>query len=165
MISRSGVGFTKFAFTKFLLKQNFKLAKVQVTFFKSHSYSTCVITAELQWYHPVLEIPTGPPVRGRQLWRRTGNFLLIFLWFYVYDLRFKAWGPTTFLTEFPTLISPFLFLTMTTTHLIWWLSLQRLLPPHWKPLHVSVFALQFSADIYIYQFPCYSPADFIIYQH
>ena len=24
----------------------------------------------------VLEIPTGPPVRGRQLWRRTGNFLL-----------------------------------------------------------------------------------------
>ena len=53
--------------------------------------------------HSVLEIPTGPPVRGRQLWRRTGNFLLIFLWFYVYDLRFKTWGPTTFLTEFPTL--------------------------------------------------------------
>ena len=51
----------------------------------------------------VLEIPTGPPVRGRQLWRRTGNFLLIFLQFYVYDLRFKAWGPTTFLTEFQTL--------------------------------------------------------------
>ena len=51
----------------------------------------------------VLEIPTGPPVRGRQLWRRTGNFLLIFLWFYVYDLRLKTWGPTTFLTEFPTL--------------------------------------------------------------
>ena len=50
-----------------------------------------------------LEIPTGPPVRGRQLWRRTGNFLLIFLWFYVYDLRFKARGPTTFLAEFPTL--------------------------------------------------------------
>ena len=51
----------------------------------------------------VLEIPTGPPVRGRQLWRRTGNFLLIFLQFYVYDLRFKQWGPTTFLTEFQTL--------------------------------------------------------------
>ena len=34
----------------------------------------------------VLEIPTGPPVRGRQLWRRTGNFLLIFLQFYVYNL-------------------------------------------------------------------------------
>ena len=44
----------------------------------------------------VLEIPTGSPVWGRQLWRRTGNFLLIFLQFYVYDLRFKAWGPTTF---------------------------------------------------------------------
>ena len=53
----------------------------------------------------VLEIPTGPPVRGRQLWRRTGNFSLIFLWFYVYDLRFKTWGPTTFLTEFPTLVT------------------------------------------------------------
>ena len=27
---------------------------------------------------PVLEIPTGPPVRGWQLWRRTGNFLRFF---------------------------------------------------------------------------------------
>ena len=33
---------------------------------------------------------------GLRPWRRTGNFLLIFLQFYVYDLRFKAWGPTTF---------------------------------------------------------------------
>ena len=55
--------------------------------------------------HPVLEIPTGPPVRGRQLWRRTENFLLIFLQFCVYDLRFKAWGPTTFFTEFQTLVT------------------------------------------------------------
>ena len=31
------------------------------------------------------------------------KFLLIFLQFYVYDLRFKAWGPKTFLTEFQTL--------------------------------------------------------------
>ena len=54
--------------------------------------------------YTVLEIPTGPSVRGRQLWRRTGNFLVIFLQFYVYDLKFKAWGPTTFLTEFQTLI-------------------------------------------------------------
>ena len=52
----------------------------------------------------VLEIPTGPPVRGQQLWRRTGNFLLILLQFYDYDLRFKARGPTTFLTEFQTLV-------------------------------------------------------------
>ena len=52
---------------------------------------------------PVSEILTGPPVRDRQLWRRTGNFLLIFLQFYVYVLRFKAWGPTTFLTKFQTL--------------------------------------------------------------
>ena len=28
---------------------------------------------------PVLEIPTGSPVRDQQLWSRTGNFLLIFL--------------------------------------------------------------------------------------
>ena len=48
----------------------------------------------------VLEIPTGPPVQGWQLWRRTGTFLLIFLQFYVYDMRFKAWGPTTFLQSF-----------------------------------------------------------------
>ena len=51
----------------------------------------------------VLEIPTGLSVRGRQLWRGTWDFLLIFLQFYVYDFRFKAWGPTTFLTEFQTL--------------------------------------------------------------
>ena len=46
-------------------------------------------------HQTVLEIPTGLPVRGRQLWRRTGIFFLIFIQFYVYDLRFKAWGPTT----------------------------------------------------------------------
>ena len=57
------------------------------------------------WPQAVLEIPIGPPVRGRQLWRRTGNILLIFPQLYVYDLRFKAWGPTTFLTEFQTLAS------------------------------------------------------------
>ena len=37
----------------------------------------------------VLEIPTGPPVRGRQLWRKTENFLLKFLQFHVYDLRLR----------------------------------------------------------------------------
>ena len=52
----------------------------------------------------VLEIPRGPPVQGQQLCRRTRNFLLIFLQFYVYNLRFKAWGPTTFSTEFQTLV-------------------------------------------------------------
>ena len=31
------------------------------------------------------------------------ELLLIFLQFYVNDLRFKAWGPRTFLTEFQTL--------------------------------------------------------------
>ena len=57
----------------------------------------------LYWFVPVLEIPIGPPVRGRQLWR-TGYFLLTFLQFHVYDLRFKVWGPTTFFTEFQTLV-------------------------------------------------------------
>ena len=51
-------------------------------------------------YQIVLEIPTGPPVRGRQLWRRTGNFLLIFLQYDIYDLRFKPWGPTPFWPSF-----------------------------------------------------------------
>ena len=63
-------------------------------------------------FQPVLEIPTGPPLLGQQLWRRTGNFLLIFLQFYVYDLRFKTWGPITFLADFQTLIS-------TSTKLFW----------------------------------------------
>ena len=52
------------------------------------------------WCWPVLEIPTVPPVRGLQLWRRTRNFLLIFLQIHVYYLRFKAWGPTTFWLSF-----------------------------------------------------------------
>ena len=51
-------------------------------------------------YQIVLEIPTGAPVWGRQLWRRTAKFLLIFLKFNVYDLRFKPWGPTTFWLSF-----------------------------------------------------------------
>ena len=51
-------------------------------------------------YQIVLEIPTGLPVWGRQLWRRTGNFLLIFLQFNVNDLKFKPWGPTTFWLSF-----------------------------------------------------------------
>ena len=54
--------------------------------------------------YSTLEMPTGPPVRGRQLRRRTGKFLLIFLQFHVHDLGFKARGPTTFLTEFQTLV-------------------------------------------------------------
>ena len=33
-----------------------------------------------------------------------GFFLLIFLQFHVYDLSFKAWGPTTVLNEFQTLL-------------------------------------------------------------
>ena len=54
-------------------------------------------------WHWLLANSAGPLVQGRQLRRRAGNFLLIFLQFYVYDLRFKTWGPTTFLTEFQTL--------------------------------------------------------------
>ena len=53
--------------------------------------------------HVTSPVSESLPVRGRQLWRRTGNFLLIFLQFYVYDFRFKVWGPKTFLAEFQTL--------------------------------------------------------------
>ena len=63
----------------------------------------------------VLEIPTGPPVRGRQLWR-TGNFLLILLQFYVNDLRLKPWGPTTFLSEFQTLVHGWDFFLNSVAH-------------------------------------------------
>ena len=64
----------------------------------------------------------GPRRRGRQLWRRTGNFLLIFLQFHVYDfnLRFKTWGPTTILTEFQTL--PKIFVHIHISH-FWWFVL------------------------------------------
>ena len=51
----------------------------------------------------VFQITASPSARSRQLWRRTGNFLKTFLQFYVYDLRFKAAGLTTFLIEFWTL--------------------------------------------------------------
>ena len=53
---------------------------------------------------PVFQITASLPARSRQLWRRTRNFFKDFLQFYVYDLRFKAGGLTTFLTEFWTLV-------------------------------------------------------------
>ena len=52
----------------------------------------------------VFQITASPPARSRQLWRRTRNFFKDFLQFYVYDLRFKAGGLTTFFTEFWTLV-------------------------------------------------------------
>ena len=42
----------------------------------------------------MLEIPTDQLVQGRQFWRRTSNFFVIFLQFYVYDMRFKAFQLT-----------------------------------------------------------------------
>ena len=50
----------------------------------------------------MLEITTGPSVRGRQLWRRTGTFC----WF-SFNLMLMIWDSShedlQFLTEFPTL--------------------------------------------------------------
>ena len=43
------------------------------------------------------------PRRTTLVMEEDREFLLIFLQSYVYELRFKAWGPTTFLTEFQTL--------------------------------------------------------------
>ena len=51
----------------------------------------------------MLEIPTGLPVRGRQLWRRTGNFLLILLQFYVMISDSRHEDLQLLLTEFQTL--------------------------------------------------------------
>ena len=56
----------------------------------------------------MFQITASPSARSRQLWRRTGNFFQDLHQFYVYDLRFKAGGLTTFLTEFWTL-SPLSF--------------------------------------------------------
>ena len=80
-------------------------------------------------YQIVLEIPTGPPVRGRQLWRRTGNFLLIFLQLNVYDLRFKPWGPTTFWLSFQHCILWIHILVCQSTLLfLWWAFFFKIWP-------------------------------------
>ena len=78
-----------------------------------------ILRPQIIYSRAVLEIPTGPPVRGQQLWRRTRNFLLIFLQFYVYDLQFKVWGPPTFFTEFQMLLQG-VYLP-----LLWYLSLRQ----------------------------------------
>ena len=54
-------------------------------------------------YITVFQITASPSAWSRQLWGRTGNFFKTFLQFYVYDLRFKAAGLTTYLIEFWTL--------------------------------------------------------------
>ena len=51
----------------------------------------------------MFQITASPSARSRQFWRRTENFFWTFLQFYVYDLRFKTAGLTTFLIEFWTL--------------------------------------------------------------
>ena len=66
-------------------------------------YGSYHISVTLCWPISVFQITASPSARSRQLWRRTGNFLEDFLQFYVYDLRIKAGGLTTFLTEFWTL--------------------------------------------------------------
>ena len=55
------------------ISPNFELAN------HTHQYTISPLWA-------VLEIPTGPRVRGRQLWRRTGNFLLFF-----FNFMFMIW--------------------------------------------------------------------------
>ena len=49
---------------------------------------------------PVFQISACPSARRGQLWRRTVTFLKTFLQFYVYDLRFKLSGLTTFWLSF-----------------------------------------------------------------
>ena len=63
----------------------------------------------------MFQITASPSAQSRHLWRRTGNFFKTFLQFYVYDLRFKAAGLTTFLVEFWTLILPHAHMELTLT--------------------------------------------------
>ena len=65
----------------------------------------CLHLLDMWQLSAVFQITASPSARSRQLWRRTGNFFKTFLQFYVYDLRFKAAGLTTFLVEFWTLLS------------------------------------------------------------
>ena len=58
----------------------------------------------IQHLFSVFQITASLSARSRQLWSRTRNFSYNFLQFYVYDVRFKAGGLTTFLTEFWTLL-------------------------------------------------------------
>ena len=65
----------------------------------------CYCHWKKKYLSTVFQITASPSARSRQLWRRTGNFFKTFLQFYVYDLRFKAAGLTTFFVEFWTLLS------------------------------------------------------------
>ena len=69
--------------------QETECANMNVSWKCIHEFSQA---AESVYMHfaAVLNIRASLPVRRRQLWRRTENFLLIFLQPYVYDLRFKA---------------------------------------------------------------------------
>ena len=60
----------------------------------------------------VFQITASTSARSRQLWRRTGNFFKTFLQFYVYDLRFKAAGLTSFLLSFEHYIASSLMISM-----------------------------------------------------
>ena len=74
----------------------------------TQSFQTGLEPWTWNWYcryiYSVFQITASPSARSRQLWGRTGNFFKDFPQFNVYDLRFKAGGLTTFLTEFWTLI-------------------------------------------------------------
>ena len=66
--------------------------------------TSCPLTTTCGGVVTVFQITASPSARCRQFWRRTRKFFQDFLQFYVYDLRFKAGGLTTFLTVFWTLV-------------------------------------------------------------
>ena len=79
---------------KILIQSTLSILRSITWYFMGHKYVICGVG---NFHRPANPRPTTLE-EDREL------FLLIFLQFYVYGLRFKAWGPTTFLTEFQTLL-------------------------------------------------------------
>ena len=79
---------------KILIQSTLSILRSITWYFMGHKYVICGVG---NFHRPANPRPTTLE-EDREL------FLLIFLQFYVYGLRFKAWGPTTFFTEFQTLL-------------------------------------------------------------
>ena len=80
-------------------------------------------------------------IRCKQCWKfpqvrqseadKFGGGLVTFCWFHVYDLRFKTWGPTTFLTEFQTLDTGVFFFRIP-RHILFWCQCVMSLYEYWE---------------------------------
>ena len=91
-------------------------------------------------FYSVFQITASLSARSRQLWRRTGNFSENFLQSYVYDLRFKAGGLTTFLS-FEHCFTTYKLTHMATQNLANIGSGNGQLPDSTKPLPEAMFTI------------------------